>query len=208
MIAAAALLPVAALLTMGAGVAQALPVFPGNVTCDSSGGVWQGAVVFSPPLSNAGTATHETIKLKAKLGSTTSECISTTTNPGLVIGAIAGATKYTATNANRCSTLFSGTAISPTAAKFKMKWVAPHGAPTKWKQPAPFSVTGALNQGSITFTGGTVTGSFTPVIGQTMTLSDTTWPTTTGPVATGCASTGGLHSLALGPSTGTSTGTW
>ncbi|HTT85824.1 MAG TPA: hypothetical protein VMF60_00525 [Acidimicrobiales bacterium] len=208
MIVAATLLPVAALLTTGAGVAGAVPVFPGNVTCNSSGGVWQGVVSFTPPLSNAGAAGHETIKLKAKLGNTTSPCVSTTTNPGFVVGAIAGKAKYSATNANNCSTLFSGSALSPSAAKFKIKWVAPHGVPTKWVQPAPFAITGASNMGSITFTGGSVTGSFVPVTGQTMTLSDTTWPAATGPVATGCSSTGGLHSLVLGPSTGTSTGTW
>jgi hypothetical protein len=205
---AATALPTLLLMTVGSGGAGASPIFPGNVTCNSTGGVWRGTITFTPPLFNGGTSTHELFKIKADLGNTTSPCVTTTTNPGIVIGKIKGALKFLGAHANSCATVFSGTALAPTAGRFVMKWTSPVGMPTHWKQPAPLSVTGAANMGSIAITGGTVTGSFVPIVGPTATLSDTSWPSSTGPVATGCASTGGLHSLALSPPTGTSTGTW
>lgn len=192
------------MISMESGVAQAMPVFPGNVTCNTAGGAWAGSIHFSPPLKNTGTANAETFKVVAKLGASGTGCISSTTNPGTVLGAIKGKLKFAiAGSANNCTTIFSGTALPApvgAASKFVMDWLHPAGAPTQWKHPLPFSVTGALAQTNIAITGGTVTGSFSPYLTPTSTLSGTGWPAT---VTAGCASAAGLSSLPLSQSTGT-----
>jgi hypothetical protein len=207
---AAVVLPSLFLVTVESGVAQAVTnpvVLPGNVTCSTAGGTWNGIVTFSPPLKNGGTSNHEEIRVKAILGSTSSPCV--TTGGFVAIGAIAGQVKFHIPGtANNCSTIFSGLALptptNTTAAPpiFKIKWTTPSGsAPTKWKQPANFVVTGAAASTSITINGGTASDSFTPIAAPTATLSDSTWPAA---VAAGCSSAGGLGSLTLS----TSTGTW
>jgi hypothetical protein len=206
LILAAVALPSLLSVSVEAGVAQAMPVFPGNVTCsNASGGPWSGAITFTPPLKNGGTATTETFKVVAKLGSSTNPCVTSTTNPGHVVGLIKGKLKFTTSGgANACTTIFSGSALSaPVGAisKFTLKWLLPAGAPTHWVHTAPFVVTGALAQNQITVTGGTVaTASFAPYPTPNATLSGAGWPAT---VTAGCASAAGLSSLTLNQSAGT-----
>jgi hypothetical protein len=202
----AAALPLLLLFTVGSGVAAANPVFPGSVTCNAGSGVWSGSVTFTPPLMNTGAATHEVIKVVAKLGNTTSPCLTSSTPPAgsKVIGLIKGKAKFTMTAANNCATIFSGSSNVPVAAAFAMKWLSPPGAPTHWIHTPPFSFVGAANYASLTVTGGHVTGSFAPNGNPIAVLSAPGWPNSTGAVAVGCASTGGLHSLPLS----TSSGTW
>lgn len=206
----AAVLPSLLVVTVGSAVAQAVTnpvILPGHVTCSTAGGVWNGIVDFSPALKNGGTSNHEEIRVKAILGSTSSPCV--TTGGFVAIGAIAGQVKFHIPGtANNCATIFSGTALpTPTNTTsappiFKIKWTTPSGStPTKWKQPANFVVTGAAAFTSISITGGTASGSFTPYATPTATLSDSNWPAA---VAAGCSSAGGLSSLTLS----TSTGTW
>ncbi|HEY5252892.1 MAG TPA: hypothetical protein VIJ09_14595 [Acidimicrobiales bacterium] len=202
----AAVLPLLLLLTVDVGVAQAIPVFPGTVTCNASGGVWSGMVKFSPPLRAGGVATHETVSVSAHLGNTTLPCGTSATPPAgsKVLGVIKGVAKISMASANDCATIFSGSAVVPLPAKFAITWHSPAGAPTKWTQPPLFSFVGATNFSSLTITGGTVAGSFSPYLTPIATLSDANWPNSTGAVATGCNSTGGLHHLTLS----TSSGTW
>jgi hypothetical protein len=204
--ATAAFLPVLLLVTVDVGVAGASPLFPGVVSCNAAGGAWSGSVTFSPPLFNNGTATSEVIKVVAKLGSTASPCLTSSTPPAgsMVSGLIKGKAKFTTTGgANRCATVFSGASNVPVAAKFLMKWLTPAGAPTHWKMPPAFSFVGAPTYGSITVTGGKVTGSFSPYGTPMAVLSGPTWGGSSGDVATGCASTVGLHTLNLSSSSGT-----
>jgi len=203
LIVAAVALPSLLLVTVGTNVAQANPVFPGNVTCNASGGNWSGSISFSPPLKNGGTATTETFPVVAKLGTAANPCLTSTTNPGVVVGLIKGKLKFvTSGGANDCNAIFTGTAlpapVGPTS-KFILKWLSPAGAPTHWKHPLPFVVTGALAKNNITISGGTVTGSFAPFATPNATLTDTGW---TAAVTGGCASAGGLTSLSLGQSAG------
>ena len=206
LILAAAALPSLLLISVESGVAQANPIFPGNVTCSlASGGNWSGSITFTPPLKNGGTATTETFKVIAKLGSGTNPCVTSTTNPGHVVGLIKGKLKFTTSGgANDCNAIFSGSALpAPVGAisKFNLRWLAPPGAPTHWVHPAPFVVTGALAKNNITVNGGTVAAvSFVPYPTPNATLSGTGWPAT---VAAGCASAGGLTSLPLDQSLGT-----
>ncbi len=131
-----------------------------------------------------------------------SPCI--TTSGTVEAGKITGALKFVLPNANACATVFSGSPLPPpvgTISNFHLTWGNPPGAPTNWKHPPPFSVTGAAAMTNISVTGGKVTGSFSPYPTPNATLSDAGWPTT---IATACASTAGLSSLTLG----TSGGTW
>ena len=176
------------------------PVFPGTVTCNPSQGVWSGTITFNPPLLSAGTATSETMTVRAGLGNSASPCITTA---GFVVdGKIKGTLTFTGAKANRCSKVFNGASRVPTSTSlFKLKWITPPGAPTPWKQPAAFSVVGAPSMTSLTVTGGTVTGSFSPYATPNATLSDANWGTA---VPLGCGSSSGLTSVTLG----TSSGTW
>ncbi len=176
------------------------PVLPGMVTCNQSLGQWSGAINFSPPLFSNGTATSETMTVKATLGNSASPCVTTA---GIAVnGAIKGTMTFTGAKANRCSKVFNGLSRVPTStSKFKLTWTTPPGAPTVWKQPPAFSVVGAVGMTSLTVTGGKVTGSFSPYATPNATLSDASWATA---VPTGCASTAGLSTLTLG----TSAGTW
>jgi hypothetical protein len=207
---AAAVLPTVFLVTVGSGAAEAVtnPVtLLGTVTCSTAGGVWNGMVTFSPPLKNGGTANNEEMIVKATLGNTGSSCV--TSGGFFAIGVIGGQLRFHIPGtANNCATIFSGSALptptNTTAAppRFKIKWTVPSGsAPTKWKQPANFVVTGAAAMTSITINGGTASGSFTPYVGPTATLSDSTWAAA---AAAGCSSAGGLANLTLS----TSTGSW
>ena len=207
---AAAVLPALVLVTVGSGVAGAVTnpvILPGNVTCSTAGGVWTGYVTFSPPLKNGGTSNNEELIVKAALGSTATPCV--TTGGFVAIGVIAGQLRFHIPGtANNCATIFSGSALptptNTTAAppRFKIKWTTPSGSdPTKWKQPAPFVVTGAAAMTSIAINGGTASLSFTPYALPTATLSNSNWPAA---VAAGCSSAGGLGNLTLS----TSTGTW
>jgi hypothetical protein len=176
------------------------PVLPGVVTCNQSQGAWSGAIQFSPPLFSNGTATTETMIVKATLGNSASPCV--TTAGIAVAGAIKGTMTFTGAKANRCNKVFNGLSRVPTpTSKFKLTWTTPPGAPTQWKQPPAFSVVGALGMTSLTVTGGKVTGSFSPYATPNATLSDSTWASV---IPTGCASTAGLSNLTLG----TSAGTW
>jgi hypothetical protein len=206
LVVSATVLPVLLVCTVGVGVASAHPVFPGSVTCNAGSGVWSGSVTFTPPLSFSGAATHEVVKVVAKLGNTTSPCLTSSTPPAgsKVIGLIKGKAKFSGTAANNCAFIFSGSSNTPVAAAFLMRWLTPAGAPTKWIAPPVFSFVGAANYASITVTGGHVLGSFSPNGNPIAVLSAPSWPGTTGAVATGCSSTGGLHSLPLS----TSSGTW
>ncbi len=194
-------------VTVETAVAQAAsnPTnLPGKVTCSPAGGVWSGAVTFAPPLMNGGTASTETLTVKATLGNTASSCVTTT---GIVaLGVISGSLTFSIPgSANNCATIFSGVMLpAPAAAsKFKITWTTPAGYnPTNWKQPTAFKVTGAANSSGIAIKHGTVAGSFTPLAAPKATLSDATWPGAGGAVATGCASAGGLGSLTLGTSSG------
>lgn len=176
------------------------PVLPGTVTCVPSQGPWSGVIAFSPPLFSNGTATTEKMVVKALLGNSASPCV--TTAGIAVTGSILGKMTFTGVKANRCSKVFNGLSRVPlSTSKFKMTWTTPPGAPTVWKLPGTFSVVGALGMTSMTITGGTVTGSFSPYPTPNATLSDSNWPTA---IPTGCTSTTGLSSLTLS----TSTGTW
>jgi hypothetical protein len=136
--------------------------------------------------------------VKATLGNSASPCV--TTSGIAVSGTIKGKMTFTGAKANRCSKVFNGLSRVPTsAAKFKLMWTTPPGAPTVWKPPPAFSVVGAPGMTSLTVTGGTVTGSFSPYATPNAALSDANWPTA---VPTGCASTPGLSSLTLSTSAG------
>ncbi len=204
----ASVLPSLLLVAAGSSVAQAArnPVLPGTVACSPVGGVWTGTIRFVPPLINGGVANNEKMIIKAKLGNTTSPCV--TTAGFVALGTIKGKLKFHIPGAaNNCATIFSGLALPAPAlaSKFKIKWTTPAGStPTTWTQPGPFVVTGALALNNITITGGAVAGSFTPFALQSATLSDATWPGAAGAVATGCAAPGGLAALTLS----TSSGTW
>jgi hypothetical protein len=189
-------LPLLLVVTVGSGVAQAMPVLPGHVMCGS--GSWNGSIRFSPPLKAAGVSGTETFTIVAKLGNSANSCPTTT---GVVeTGLIKGKLKFTGNNANRCSTVFSGVARTPVpASKFALHWFSPPGAPTHWKQPLPFSVVGAVAMTNIAITGGTVTGSFAPFATPSATLSDSTWSASIPP---SCASAAGLSSLSLGTASG------
>ncbi|HXQ43713.1 MAG TPA: hypothetical protein VN816_03665 [Acidimicrobiales bacterium] len=198
-------LPSLLLVTVESGIAQAArtnPVLLGGVTCNAANGVWRGKVVFAPPLKNGGTANVEKIKVAAKLGSTTSPCLTFAGTPE--IGAIVGKLIINdAGTANNCATIFSGAALpAPVApSKFKLHWLAPAGTPTTWQPPGPFVVVGAAAMNNITINGATVTGSFSPYAAPTATLSDANWAAA---VPAGCASAAGLRVLTLS----TSSGTW
>jgi hypothetical protein len=182
-----------------------MPVFPGSVTCNAASGVWSGSVTFTPPISFSGSASHEVIKVVAKLGNTTSPCLTSSTPPAgsKVLGLIKGKAKFSGTAANNCATVFSGSSNVPVAAAFLMKWLTPPGAPTHWILPPAFSFVGAASFANITVTGGHVTGSFAPNGNLIAVLSAPSWPGTTGAVAVGCTSSAGLHSLPLSSSSGT-----
>jgi hypothetical protein len=203
-VSAVAILALPALLigTLGSGAAQASPVLPGTVTCNAASGVWTGTIRFKPALRNGGTAPKETMQIAAGLGNSASPCI--TTSGTVEAGKITGKLKFALPAANDCATVFSGSALPPPvggASKFKLTWGNPPGAPTNWKHPPPFSVTGAAGMTNISVTGGKVTGSFSPYLTPNASFSDTGWPTT---IAAACASSSGLSSLTLG----TSGGTW
>jgi hypothetical protein len=187
---------------IGAGAAglPPLPILPGTVTCNQSQGVWSGAIQFNPPLFSNGTATTETMIVRATLGNSASPCV--TTAGFVATGSILGKITFTGAKANRCSKVFNGLSRVPiSTSKFKLTWSTPPGAPTVWKPPPPFSFVGALGMTSLTVTGGKVTGSFSPYATPTATLSDSNWATV---IPTGCASTAGVSSLTLS----TSSGTW
>jgi hypothetical protein len=193
-------------VTAASSVAQAVsnPVnLPGVVTCSPSGGVWSGAIAFSPPLMYGGTANTETFTVQATLGNTTSACVTTPGFPAL--GTIVGKLKFNIPGAaNNCATIFSGVALpAPTGGKFKMTWTTPAGGnPTKWTKPPAFSVTGAATLADIVVKGGAVAGSFTPFGTPKASLSDANWPGASGAVSTGCSSSTGLGSLTLSTSSG------
>jgi hypothetical protein len=176
------------------------PVLPGVVTCNASQGVWSGVITFTPPLLSGGTATTETMVVKATLGNSASPCV--TTAGIAVAGAIKGTLTFTGAKSNRCSKVFNGASHVPTStSKFKLTWTTPPGAPTPWKQLPVFSVVGAPSMTSLAVTGGKVTGSFSPYATPNATLSDSSWAAA---VPSGCGSTAGVASLPLG----TSAGTW
>lgn len=199
-LAATAALPLLLTLTIASGPAAALPILPGSVTCS---GNWSGVITFTPPLRNGGTAPKERMLVKASLGTTANPCVTSAGTPQL--GAIAGALKFVMVGANNCANVFSGVALPAPApaSKFKMKWTSPAGAPTVWRQPAPFAVTGALARTNMTITGGSIpiTSSFNTYPTPNATLSDAGWPAT---ITAGCSSTTGLSRLTVG----TSIGTW
>ena len=147
------------------------PILPGTVTCNQSQGAWAGSIRFTPPIRNGGTATTETMIVKASLGNSASPCVTTA---GIAVdGAIKGKLVFTGSGANKCSKVFNGLSRVPTTtSKFKLTWAVPPGAPTPWKQPTAFSVVGAPGMTSLTVTGGTVTGSFSPYATPNATLSD------------------------------------
>lgn len=188
------------LIVLGSGPAQANPILPGTVTCAPAAGGWTGHIKFVPPLRNGGTATGEVMTVKAKLGSTTNPCATSAGSPQL--GAIKGAMKFTGPGANNCATVFSGVARTPVpASQFKLTWSSPLGAPTIWKKPPPFAVTGAVAMSQIAITGGSVSGSFSPFLTPSATLSDANW---TAVIPAACSTTAGLSSLTLA----TSVGSW
>ena len=193
------------LVAVEPGVAHANPAgvnLPGKVRCSATHGAWNGLISFTPPLMNGGTASTETMIVKAALGSTTNPCVTTTHLQ--VLGAIAGKLTFSIPgSANNCATIFSGIALPAPVGKFKMTWTSPvNSNPTKWTQASAFSVTGAAALTSITVKNGTVAGSFSPFATPKATLSDANWPGASGTVATGCASPGGLASRTLATSTG------
>ncbi len=204
-VASVGLLNSGGLLGLASGRAGALidPInIPGHVTCTPAAGVWNGVVLFNPPLMNGGTASTETMTVKAALGNTASPCHA---NTGIVVlGAIAGKiTFHIPGSANNCATIFSGSVLPAPSGSFKMVWSTPAGAnPTKWTQPSAFKVTGAASLSYINLTHGTVTGSFSPLAVPKAQLSDANWPGASGAVSTGCAATGGLGSLTLSTSKG------
>ncbi len=205
---AASVLPSLMLITIDSGAAHAVSnpvVQPGNVTCNTAGGVWSGKIRFVPPLKNGGGANNEKMIITATLGNTASPCV--TTAGTVALGKIKGKLKFHIPGtANNCATIFGGAALpAPVVGKFKITWTTPAGsAPTTWTQPGPFAVTGALALNDITITGGAVAGSYMPIAAPTATLSDANWPGAVGAVATGCAAAGGLAALTLS----TSSGTW
>jgi hypothetical protein len=186
---------------IGTAGAAVNPPYPGTVTCTPAHGVWSGVMTFSPALMLGGTANVEKIVVKASLGNTASPCV---TNTGVIaLGSILGTiTLSIAGHANDCATIFSGTAITPAVAKFKMTWTSPAGAnPTLWTQAPSFKFKGAPSLAKINVTLGHVSGSFSPSPG-TASLSDTNWPGASGAVATGCTASSGLGSLTLSTSKG------
>jgi hypothetical protein len=199
-------LPVVLLVTVQSGVAGAHPVLAGTVTCTPAGGAWSGGaavVTFSPPLVNGGTSPTETMVVggaySVKFGGA-SPCTAAALSPPTVDGALKGKLVFHIPDADSCSTVFSGTPIVPIhSSKFKMKWLAPSGAPTLWKPPVPFSLVGASNMTDITITGGHLTGSFASYPTPTAILRDTSW--TAGTIGAACAS-GGVSSLTLAKSSG------
>jgi hypothetical protein len=207
---AAVALPTVLLVTVGSGVAQAARenpvILPGSVTCTNN---WTGVIKFNPPLKTGGTATSEVFTVKAKLGNTAAPC---GTSAGSVeLGTIKGKLKFVVPapgGANNCTTIFSGGPIVPVlASRFKLKWSAPPGAPSIWKQPPPFSVVGTLGAPStIAVSGGIVTGSFAappPAPNASLSGPAANWA---GAAITGaCGTTAGLASL---PLSAPSTGTW
>jgi len=185
-----------------AGAAINHPILPGTVTCNPSGGVWNGRVTFNPPLMNGGSANKEKIVVKATLGNTASACV--TTAGFVALGAIVGKIKIVDPGtANNCATIFSGVALpaSQPASQFEMTWSSPPGAPTHWTQPSAFTIIGSATSTNIAFTNGSLAGSFVPAT-PSATLSDSNWPGASGTVATGCASSTGLSSLTLSTSSG------
>jgi hypothetical protein len=146
------------LVASQAGLASAAVnpiVLAGYVTCTPAHGAWNGTITFQPPLMTGGTATSETMVVKATLGNTANQCVAST---GIaVIGAISGILAYNIAGANNCATVFSGTAITPLAgtSKLTMAWSSPAGsAPTKWKQPGNFKLKGPVARTKLTLTGG------------------------------------------------------
>ncbi len=183
----------------GAGAAQKAPVLPGSVACRT----WSGIIKFAPHLKTAGVSPTEVFTITATLGTTASPCVTSFGNPQL--GKIKGKLKFMSTGgANRCSTVFSGAATTPTPpSKFKLTWTTPAGTPTMWTQPGPFMVTGAVAMTSIAITGGAVSGSFSPYPTPNATLAGPA-PWGAG-VAAACSSAAGLASLPLGVG---SSGVW
>ncbi|HXW33233.1 MAG TPA: hypothetical protein VEJ87_01560 [Acidimicrobiales bacterium] len=199
-IAAAITLPLLLAETVGSESAVASPILPGSVTCS---GNWSGTIHFTPALKNGGVSPKEKMKIVATLGNTAKPCV--TTAGTIELGAINGTLGFVFPGANNCTTIFSGAPLpAPVAAsKLKMTWTAPPGAPTVWKQPPAFSVTGAVGLTDIAIVGGALTAgsSFPAPPPPNATLSDAGWPAA---IAGACASVAGLSSLTLG----TSSGTW
>lgn len=189
---------VAAVGTANAQVVN--PNLPGTVACAPAHGVWNGVISFSPPLMSGGTANTEVMSVKATLGSTSNPCLG---NTGIVaIGTIAGKIKLAiAGSANDCNTIFSGSAITPANAKFKMVWSTPGGAsPTVWQQLPHFKLKGAASFAKLNLTLGAITGSFAPLPSPGgASFQDANWTTA---VPTGCSSSTGLGSLTLSTSKG------
>jgi hypothetical protein len=192
------------LVASQAGLASASVVnpiiLPGFVKCIPAHGVWNGLISFQPPLMNGGTATTETIVVKATLGNTGNLCAAST---GIaVVGAISGILAYNIAGANNCATLFSGIAITPLAAasKLTMTWSVPAGsAATKWMQPGNFKLKGPVAMNKLNLTGGGLAGSFHTYPTPASVFTDAGWPAT---ILAGCASAGGLGSLTLSGSKG------
>ncbi|HXQ60941.1 MAG TPA: hypothetical protein VN796_01335 [Acidimicrobiales bacterium] len=184
----------------GAGAARTSPVLPGTVACRT----WSGVIKFSPHLKTTGVSPTETFTITATLGTTASPCVTSLGMPQL--GKIKGKLKFSSTGgANRCSTVFSGGALTPTPpSKFKLTWTSPPGSPTHWTQPGPFAVTGAVAMNTITVTGGAVAGSFSPFATPNATLAGPA-PWGVAGVTAACGSTNGLASLPLGVG---SSGSW
>jgi len=196
-------------LAVAPGIASAIPIYHGTVTCDFANGAWGGVVKFSPPLRNGGVSTHEVVTLKAGFAGsstgTTGGCLTSMTPPpgNVVGGAIAGKMKFVGAGSNNCSTLFPST-LAPSIAAFKIKWLVPHGAPTLWTSPTSV----AFSTAAITISGGAVAGSFAPYATPTATLADPSWPGLAGAIATGCATSAGLSGLTITSPSVNSTGTW
>src|ERR1700722_593212 len=190
-------------LSIVSNVAQAStsPVnFPGTVKCNATSGAWNGVIRFTPALMNGGTASTETMVIKAALGNSASPCI--TTSGTIALGTISGTLKFNiAGSANNCATIFSGAALpAPTPGSLKMIWTTPGGGnPTLWTQTPNFNIKGAASMANIVIKNAKVTGSFTPFGAPKATLSDSNW---TAAVPAGCASSTGLSSLTLFPSSG------
>lgn len=164
-------LALAPAIEAGAAPTPFAPVLTGVATCTPSQGPWSGSIRFNPPLFNNGTATTETMIVKATLGNSASPCV--TTSGIAVAGAIKGTMTFNGAKANRCSKVFNGLSRVPlSTSKFKLTWTTPPGAPTIWKPPAAFSVVGAPGMTSLTVTGGAVTGSFAPYATPNATISD------------------------------------
>ena len=152
---------------------------------------------------NGGTASTETMKVKAALGNTGSPVPRQHRHRGAGVDRREDDFQHPGQRKQR-ATIFSGSLLpAPSPGNFKMTWTTPAGAnPTKWTQPSPFKVTGAASFSYINITHGTVTGSFSPLAVPKAQLSAANWPGSTGAVATGCASVTGLASLTLGTSKG------